>query len=177
MKIKEFFQSYGPEVAIVGGIAGMWVAGGLAIFATVKTVRKIDQAEEEKGEKLTFKEKLAIILPRFAAPAVLAVGSTVGVALGTKSELARTAAFASAAQIAERALDAHEKAEERVVGEEKAKEIKKEATKVDVVKQIQKKFDSVDIRIVVDKNEYSFELENIERYKAKDQIIKLMEMV
>lgn len=55
--------------------------------------------------------------------------------------------------------------------------IKKEAAKIDFVKQIQKKFDSIDIRIVVDKNEYSFELENIERYKAKDQIIKLMEMV
>lgn len=129
MKIREFFKSYGPEIGIVGGIAGMWVAAGFSIYATVKVVRKLDKAKEEKGEELTLKEKAKIVIPWFTAPTLIAIGSTISVAMGTKGELARSAAFASVAALAERALNAQEKATEEVVGEEKAKEIKKEAAK------------------------------------------------
>lgn len=130
MKFKEFFKSYKPEIGIVGGIAGMWVAAGFSIFATVKVVRKLDKAKEEKGEELTFKEKLKVAAPWYAAPAAIATVSTVGAVGGVKNELARTALLASAAKVTQRALDAQEAATKEVVGEEKAKEIKKEATKL-----------------------------------------------
>ena len=129
MTAREFFKSYGPEVGIVGGIAGMWVAAGLSIFTTVKVVRKLDKAREEKGEELTLKEKAAIIVPRFVGPAIIAIGSTVAVAVGTKAELGRTAVLASLATFTERALLAQEEASKNVVGEEKATDIKKQATK------------------------------------------------
>lgn len=130
MKFKEFFESYKPEIGIVGGIAGMWVAAGFSIFATVKVVRKLDRAKEEKGEELTFKEKLKVIAPWYAGPAVLATVSTVSAVGGVKSELTRTALIASAAKVTQRALDAQEEATKEIVGEEKAKEIRKKATEV-----------------------------------------------
>lgn len=130
MKIREFFREYGPEIGIIGGIAGMWVAAGFSIYATVKVVRKLDKAKEEKGEELTLKEKAKIIAPWFIAPAAVATASTIGAVVGTKNELARTAAVATVAKLAEKALDAQEEATKKVVGDEKSKEIQKEATHI-----------------------------------------------
>ena len=120
----------GPKIAIGLGIGGMWGAMCLSIFGTVKATKKIREIEWEQEVELDRKQKFKVAAPYFIAPALLAAASTGAIIWGTKSNLTQLGVALATGKMVEKELEATKKAEEDVVGEKKAGEIKKRATQL-----------------------------------------------
>ncbi len=56
--IKEGVKKHGPGISIVAGVVGLVASNVFTFFGTVKSVRKIDEIENELGRETTNKEKI-----------------------------------------------------------------------------------------------------------------------
>ena len=124
------FKKEWPKIATGLG-AGLLVVGGYLLGReTPRYEAEIQKKEEEKGEKLTVKEKLPIAAKHFAVPAgTLATGTVLTVASAVENDrrigLGTTAAALS--EIATKNLDSYKDAAKEIVGEENAEKIQQKA--------------------------------------------------
>ena len=124
------FKKEWPKIATGLG-AGLLVVGGYLVGREVPRYEaEIQRKEEEKGEKLTIKEKLPIAARHFAVPAgTLATGTVLTVASAVENDrrigLGTTAAALS--EIATKNLDSYKDAAKEIVGEENAEKIQQKA--------------------------------------------------
>ena len=127
--IRRNLNKHAPTILTGVGIAGMWLMGGM-IFKAAPTVRdKLDEAEEEKGEKLTVVEKAKISLPIMWPSLAVGSISTYSSISANRVHMRRNAALSSAYYISQRALKEYQEKVIESVGERKEQKIRDEVAK------------------------------------------------
>jgi hypothetical protein len=130
-KLSVFFKAarntaskHSPEILTGIGIAGMITTTVLAVKATPKALKLMDDARYDKEEDLTVPEKVKVTWKCYI-PATLLGLASVGCLIGANSvNLRRKAALATAYKLSETALAEYKEKVIETVGEEKAKDIR-----------------------------------------------------
>lgn len=130
-KLSVFFKAarntaskHSPEILTGMGIAGMITTTVLAVKATPKALKLMDDARYDKEEDLTVPEKVKVTWKCYI-PATLLGLASVGCLIGANSvNLRRKAALATAYKLSETALAEYKEKVIETVGEEKAKDIR-----------------------------------------------------
>lgn len=130
-KLSVFFKAarntaskHSPEILTGIGIAGMITTTVLAVKATPKALKLMDDARYDKEEDLTVPEKVKVTWKCYI-PATLLGLASVGCLIGANSvNLRRKAALATAYKLSETALAEYKEKVIETVGEEKAKNIR-----------------------------------------------------
>ena len=130
-KLSVFFKAarntaskHSPEILTGIGIAGMITTTVLAVKATPKALKLMDDAQYDKEEDLTVPEKVKVTWKCYI-PATLLGLASVGCLIGANSvNLRRKAALATAYKLSETALAEYKEKVIETVGEEKAKDIR-----------------------------------------------------
>lgn len=122
--IRLFADKYRPEILTGIGIAGMITTTIMAVRATPKAIKLLEQAKEEKGEDLTKWETIKTAGPCYI-PAVITGGLSVACSIGANSVNARrNAALATAYSLSESALKDYQEKLTQTLGEKKAQAVK-----------------------------------------------------
>ena len=130
-KLSVFFKAarntaskHSPEILTGIGIAGMITTTVLAVKATPKALKLMDDARYDKEEDLTVPEKVKVTWKCYI-PATLLGLASVGCLIGANSvNLRKKAALATAYKLSETALAEYKEKVIETVGEEKAKDIR-----------------------------------------------------
>lgn len=130
-KLSVFFKAarntaskHSPEILTGIGIAGMITTTVLAVKATPKALKLMEDAQYDKEEDLTVPEKVKATWKCYI-PATLLGLASVGCLIGANSvNLRRKAALATAYKLSETALAEYKEKVIETVGEEKAKDIR-----------------------------------------------------
>lgn len=130
-KLNVFFKAarntaskHSPEILTGIGIAGMITTTVLAVKATPKALKLMEDARYKKEEDLTVPEKVKVTWKCYIPATLLGVAS-VGCLIGANSvNLRRKAALATAYKLSETALAEYKEKVIETVGEEKAKDIR-----------------------------------------------------
>lgn len=130
-KLSVFFKAarntaskHSPEILTGIGIAGMITTTVLAVKATPKALKLMEDARYDKEEDLTVPEKVKVTWKCYI-PATLLGLASVGCLIGVNSvNLRRKAALATAYKLSETALAEYKEKVIETVGEEKAKDIR-----------------------------------------------------
>lgn len=130
-KLSVFFKAarntaskHSPEILTGIGIAGMITTTVLAVKATPKALKLMEDAQYDKEEYLTVPEKVKVTWKCYI-PATLLGLASVGCLIGANSvNLRRKAALATAYKLSETALAEYKEKVIETVGEEKAKDIR-----------------------------------------------------
>ena len=119
---------HSPEILTGIGLAGMVTTVILAVGATPKAMKKIEEKKDELDtNNLTAVETVQASWKQYVPAAVTGIVS-VGCIIGAQSiNAGRNAALATAYQLSTAALKDYKAAAEEVVGEEKAKEIREKS--------------------------------------------------
>lgn len=122
-------DKHSPEILLGLGIAGMITTTVLAVRATPKAVKRIEQKkEEEHKDKLTVGETIKATW-KFYIPAAITCVSSTACLIGSNSVQAkRTAAIATAYKISETALTEYREKVKEAIGEKKEKVLREEIT-------------------------------------------------
>lgn len=120
---RRFVSKYSPELLIGVGIFGMLTTTVMAVKATPKAIRLIDEAKEEKGEELSKLEVVKASAVVYIPPVVTAVASTACIIGASKINYKRNAALATAYAISEAALTEYKDKVIETIGEKKELEI------------------------------------------------------
>lgn len=122
-KLKNTLTRKAPEILTFVGTAGMFMGAVLAVSATPKACRLIEEKKEEKGEDLTPVEVVKTTWKCYIPSTSVMVLSAVCVCSGNKIHVKRQAALATACSISTKALTDYKEKVKEVVGEKKAKTI------------------------------------------------------
>lgn len=140
MKIKEIFKlaleackEHSPELLTGLGIGGMITSTIVAVMATPKAMKKIEEKKEELGkEDLSAKETIVATWKCYIPAVVTAAASTAALIGSTSISLKRNTALAATLAISETARREFEQKAKEVVGEKKVNQIKEEVAKEDM---------------------------------------------
>lgn len=142
LNLLKLTEAHKPEVLTGFGISLMAVAVPLAVVATVKTCKKVEEKKEEIASDIRSQnndadvpvdmdsievapKEVFKIAWKYYIPSALALGAGAACAvMSTKEGLKRTTAMAAAYQLSETALSEYRNATKEVVGEKKENEIK-----------------------------------------------------
>ena len=128
-------SKHGPEILTGIGIAGMVTTTVLAVKATPKALRLIEEAKETKhAEKLEKKDVVKVTWKTYIPAAVTGVASIACLIGSTSIHARRNAALVTAYQISTAALNEYKNMTLETVGEEKVKEIRDKIVKKNVDK-------------------------------------------
>lgn len=121
---KNIITKHSPEILTGIGIAGMITTTVLAVKVTPKALRILDDAEYDKGERLTKQEKVKACWKCYA-PAIVIGTTSIACLIGASSvNLRRNTALATAYKLSETALTEYADKTFEVVGEKKEKLIR-----------------------------------------------------
>lgn len=148
---KTFVTSHSPEILTGIGITGMCTATVLAVKATPKALKKIEEKKLEVYDEMDACEIPSNALPEDVTltkaeivkatwkcyiPAAVTTGVSVACLIGaSKVNLKRNAALATAYNLSQTALTEYKKVIEETVDEEKVKEIKEKVAQETVNKK------------------------------------------
>lgn len=120
-------DKHSPEILLGIGIAGMFTSIALAVKATPKALRQIDEKKKDlHKDKLTAGETVKVTWKCYIPAAVTSVTSTMCL-IGSHSVLARrTAAIATAYKLSEAALSEYKEKVVETIGEKKEKVLREE---------------------------------------------------
>lgn len=122
--IKSGVNKKSPEILIGLGIAGMITTTVLAVKATPKALKLMEDAECDKGESLTAPEKIKATWKCYI-PAAVTGAVSIACLIGSNSVNAkRNAALATAYQLSTSALNEYKEKVVEEIGEEKEKIIR-----------------------------------------------------
>ena len=131
VKIAKFLKTaqnsivrHSPEILTGVGIAGMLTTTVLAVRATPKALRSIEDAEYEKGEKLTIPETVQTCWRYYVPAAVTGVAATACLIGASNVHLRRNAALAAAYKLSETALDEYREKVIETIGEKKERNVR-----------------------------------------------------
>lgn len=113
-----------PTILTAVGICGMVSATVLAVKATPKALKKIEIAEEEKGEELTPIEKVTVAWKPYAPAVATSVFSIACLISSNSVHARRNAALATCYKISETALAEYREKVVEAVGEKKERTIR-----------------------------------------------------
>jgi hypothetical protein len=126
-KVGTVAVTYAPQILTAGGVASILVGGGLLIKDTPGYIEIWE--EMERGEK-TKAETATAVIKKAAIPAALILSGTLWIGVGLKISLERAAVAAFGTGVLTKEVDElkvwkHEA--EKVLGEDKTKEVNKKA--------------------------------------------------
>lgn len=126
---KVFFKRNGSTVLTVVGGAGVVATSVMAVKATPKALRLLEEAKKEKGEDLTKFEAVQVAGPSYI-PAVITGAATLACIFGANAlNKKQQAALMSAYALLDNSYKDYKKKVEELHGEEAAQEIKEELAK------------------------------------------------
>ena len=127
--VKVGFNKNSPAILTGIGITGMLTSTVLAVKATPKALKLLDQAENDKCDELTTVEKIKAAWKPYI-PAVISGSVSIACLIGANSAHAkRNAALATAYKISESALTDYRSKVIETVGEKKEKTIREKVDK------------------------------------------------
>lgn len=143
---KLFFNRNGSTILTCVGAVGVVATSAMAVKATPKALRLLNEAEEEKGEKLTKLEIVKVAGPVYI-PSIAVGAATIGTIFGANALNKRQqASLMSAYALLDGAYKEHKKKVTELYGEDANKRISEEIAK--------DKYEKVDI--VLDDNKKLF---------------------
>ena len=145
--VKSFTTQHSPEILTGIGIAGMITTTVLAVKATPKALKLMEDAQYEKGEDLTVPEKIKTTWKCYIPAAVTGVASVTCLVGASSVNLKRNAALATAYKLSETALLEYKEQVIDTIGERKEKEVRDKVAK----KKVEKNPVSKSTVIVTDK--------------------------
>lgn len=123
--VQKGIVEHSPEILTAVGIGGMFTSTILAVKATPKALKTIDEKKkEEQKEELTTVETVKATWKHYIPAAVTGVASAACIIGGNSIRAKRSAAILTAYQVSTTALNEYKDKVVEVVGEEKAKEIR-----------------------------------------------------
>ena len=126
--VQKSISKHSPEILTAIGIAGMATTVVLAVRATPKALKQIDEAEKEKGEKLTKTEVVKTTWKTYIPTAISGVASAACIIGANSVHTRRQAALYSAYKLSETAYTEYREKVKEEVGEEKEKVIRQKAS-------------------------------------------------
>lgn len=128
-------SKHSPEILLGFGIAGMVTTTVLAVRATPKAIKLVEEATEEKGEELTVPEKAKACWKCYIPATVIGIAS-IGCLIGSNSVSSRrAAALAAAYQLSETALTEYKEKVVETIGEKKERAVREKVSE-DRVRQV-----------------------------------------
>lgn len=121
---KTVLARYSPEILTGIGIAGMITSTVLAVKATPKALRHLEDAEYDKGEPLTAVEKAKACWKDYIPAAVTGVTATACVVGASSINYKRNAALAAAYTLSETAFSEYKEKVIETIGEKKEQVVK-----------------------------------------------------
>ena len=122
--IKSTIVSHSPEILTGIGIAGMIATSIMAIKATPKAIKLIEEKEKEVGDKLTPIETIKATWKCYIPATVTCVTSTACLIGASSVNARRNAALATAYSLSKTALSEYKDAVVETIGEKKEKVVR-----------------------------------------------------
>ena len=155
-KTKRAVSKHSPEILTAIGIAGMASTVVLAVRATPKALKQIDEAKEEKGEELTPVETVKVAWNPYIPAIATGVASTICLIGANSVHAKRNAALATACQLSANAISEYKEIVQDTVDEETNKiiedKVAKEKLKKNPVKEDEKQLK--DQELILDNRNY-----------------------
>ena len=126
---------HSPEILMGIGIAGMFSTTVLAVKATPKAVRLIEEAEREKEDKLTPVETVKTCWKCYIPAVATGVFATACLIGSSSVHAKRNAALATAYKLSETALSDYRDKVIETIGEKKEREVRDKVAKDRIEKQ------------------------------------------
>lgn len=132
-KVLNSVKEHSPEILVSAGIVGMASSAVLAVKATPKAMRLIEDKKADLGVTyLTKKETIQAGWKPYIPSVALGVVSAACIVGGTATNLKRNTALATVYALSESTLKEYQRKTLEIVGEEKAKEIDRAVAKARV---------------------------------------------
>ncbi len=129
-KTAGFIREHSPEILVSAGVVGMATSTILAVKATPKALKKIEEKKDELDtDYLTKKEVIQATWKDYLPSAGIGLVSAACIVLGTSQNVKRNTALATVYALSENTLKEYQRKTKEVVGEEKAREIDREVAK------------------------------------------------
>lgn len=126
---KSFLVKRGPQILTGVGIAGMVTTAVMAVKATPKAIRLLEDTQAQKKELMTKSEVIKTCW-KFYIPATVMGAASIACLVGANSVSARrTAALAAAYQLSETALTEYKEKVIETIGEKKEKVVREKIDK------------------------------------------------
>lgn len=122
--IKAGTMKHSPEILTGIGIAGMITTTVLAVRATPKALKLIEDAQYDKGDYLTSPEKVKVAWKPYIPAAVTCVASVTCLIGASTVNAKRNAALATAYELSKTALSDYKEKVVETIGEKKEKTIR-----------------------------------------------------
>ena len=125
---KTSITKHSPEILTGIGIAGMITTTVLAVKATPKAIRLIEEAKEEKGEDLTKAETVKTCWKAYIPAAATCVASTACLIGASSVSIRRNAMLATAYKLSETAFSEYKEKVVETIGDEKEKVVREKVS-------------------------------------------------
>ena len=125
---KTSITKHSPEILTGIGIAGMITTTVLAVKATPKAIRFIEEAKEEKGEDLTKAETIKTCWKAYIPAAAICVASTACLIGASSVSIRRNAMLATAYKLSETAFSEYKEKVVETIGDEKEKVVREKVS-------------------------------------------------
>ena len=125
---KTSITKHSPEILTGIGIAGMVTTTVLAVKATPKAIRLIEEAKEEKGEDLTKTETVKTCWKAYIPAAATCVASTACLIGASSVSIRRNAMLATAYKLSETAFSEYKEKVVETIGDEKEKVVREKVS-------------------------------------------------
>lgn len=125
---KTSITKHSPEILTGIGIAGMITTTVLAVKATPKAIRLIEEAKEEKGEDLTKAETIKTCWKAYIPAAATCVASTACLIGSSSVSIRRNAMLATAYKLSETAFSEYKEKVVETIGDEKEKIVREKVS-------------------------------------------------
>lgn len=133
--VKIFTKKNSPEILTGFGIAGMITTTVLAVKATPKALRLIEEEEEDKGEPLTAPEKVKACWKCYIPTVISGAGSIACVVGARNVNAKRNAALTAAYQLSQTALSEYKEKVVETIGEKKEKVVRQKVAQSKIDKK------------------------------------------
>lgn len=125
---KTSITKHSPEILTGIGIAGMITTTVLAVKATPKAIRLIEEAKEEKGEDLTKAETVKTCWKAYIPAVATCVASTACLIGASSVSIRRNAMLATAYKLSETAFSEYKEKVVETIGDEKEKIVREKVS-------------------------------------------------
>ena len=125
---KTSITKHSPEILTGIGIAGMITTTVLAVKATPKAIRLIEETKEEKGEDLTKAETIKTCWKAYIPAAATCVASTACLIGASSVSIRRNAMLATAYKLSETAFSEYKEKVVETIGDEKEKVVREKVS-------------------------------------------------
>ena len=125
---KTSITKHSPEILTGIGIAGMITTTVLAVKATPKAIRLIEEAKEEKGEDLTKTETVKTCWRVYIPAAATCIASTACLIGASSVSIRRNAMLATAYKLSETAFSEYKEKVIETIGDEKEKVVREKVS-------------------------------------------------